>query len=79
MHGFNFKKIWLISGSISTSKVNFDKTFFDTGNVICGDRQGSILDPLLFLDNCKLFICLADTCSTKTFKRNRRLVKLEFL
>ena len=79
LHRFNLKKIWLISGSISTFKDNINKKSFDHENVTCSDLQGSILDLLLFLDNCKLIICLADTCLTKTFKRNCRSVDFEFL
>ena len=52
-------------------KVNLNQFFSEPGNLSCGDPQGSILGPLLFLlyindlpqsVNCELLLYADDTC-----------------
>ena len=52
-------------------KVHINKTFSESGNLLCGVPQGSILGPLLFLlyindmpqaIDCKLLLYADDTC-----------------
>ena len=70
--GFSKETLWFKSYlSNGKFKVHINKTFSESGNLLCGVPQGSILGPLLFVlyindmpqaINCELLLYADDTC-----------------